>query len=267
MAKKKTVKTPNKNDNENLSEVAIDIKNVSFSIGNSNIINNLSLKIFKGETFVIVGQSGAGKTTLLKLCFGLLYPTGGEIIIENENIHTIDTEHRLKIMKDVGFVFQEGALIQNLSVYDNLALCSRYHCDKTEEEIADEVKELLTTFNLYNKINVRPAQLSFGEVKLVAFARELIEHPTLVFFDEPIASIDPQTVRKMFTRFLELKNNKCTQIIVSHELDFAYSIADRIGIMQDGEFIFTGTVSELKNSKNQIIQQAVENLVGIKNVE
>jgi phospholipid/cholesterol/gamma-HCH transport system ATP-binding protein len=238
----------------------IQIKNLTLKSGNEILIRPATLNIKESETFLITGPSGSGKTIFVKCCFGLMEPDSGEVLINGDNIHEVDQEHKQQILKKIGFVFQGGALIQNMNIYDNITLGPQYFGEMPEEEIKKEAEQLLKEFRLTSKKDQRPSQLSLGEIKSVAIARELINKPEIYFFDEPTANVDYQTERKILNIIKKQKKNKKTLIIVSHDIEFAYSIADRIGLLLDGKFIFIGTPEELKNSDSQLIKETVETL-------
>lgn len=236
----------------NLSKnFAFITNNVTYIDDNITIINKVSLAIHHSETLVITGLSGSGKTTLLKLLYGLLYPTQGEVLINGNNTNFLDLESILEITKDMLFIFQYGSLINNLSVFDNLALANKYYSFEDEKKIEEKILKQLDFFELKHRKDVRPAQLTLNEKKLVSFSKILLRDYNAIFMDDPFSSVDETAIRKMSGVIKRLKKEKKTIIISTTNINYAYQFADKIGIIDNGEMIFLGNINEIKNIKNK----------------
>jgi phospholipid/cholesterol/gamma-HCH transport system ATP-binding protein len=232
-------------------EVAVKIDNLSFSYNGEEILSRVTIRVFSGEIFVIIGPSGSGKSTLLKLCAGLFHPKDGGVNIKGINVHKAPKDSIRKLRGKMGFVFQDAALISNTCIFDNVALPLRYHTDLSEPEIERRVSEKLDLLHIDRTYYYfLPAQLSLGLKRSVGIARALVIEPDIVFFDEITASFDSQTVQKISMIIKDLKNLKVTSIIVTGDTSLAYSIADRIAIIKNGKIIETGTPDEIMNSQN-----------------
>jgi phospholipid/cholesterol/gamma-HCH transport system ATP-binding protein len=237
----------------------IILKDVTKSIGGKIILKNINLEVQKGETLAIIGPSGCGKSTLLKNIIGLSKPDTGEIIIFGENIVDMSEVELNRIRKKIGMVFQEGALFDSLSVYENVSFALRWHSKLKEEEIRKIVKEKLELLGLENTENLMPAQLSGGMRRRVGIARALVFEPEIVLFDEPTTGLDP-IMKNVINRYiLELKNKlKITSIVVTHDIDTANYVADKIGMLYEGELIFFGTQKDLENSENPVVKRFIK---------
>lgn len=213
-----------------MSKVICELKNITFSNDNYTIFDNLSLKICESSFNSVIGISGSGKSTLLKLLSGLIIPDKGQIKIYDMDINHIKANKELEIRKKIGFVFQDTALLSNLSIKDNLLLPLLVHysylSDKKREEMVDEVLDLV---KFHDSPLQRPAQLSFGEKKIVAFARAIITEPEILFLDEPVTSID-STIKKTIIKIIDDYNNKSgkTVIIATYDKDIIHNFSDNL---------------------------------------
>jgi len=232
-------------------EVVVKIDNLNFSYNGEEILSRVTMRVFSGEIFVIIGPSGSGKSTLLKLCAGLFHPKDGDVDIKGINVHKAPKDRIRKLRGKMGFVFQDAALISNTCIFDNVALPLRYHTDLSEPEIEKMVSQKLSLLKIDRSYYyLLPAQLSLGLKRSVGVARALVIEPDIVFFDEVTASFDSQTIQKISMIIRDLKNLKVTSIIVTGDTSLAYSIADRIAIIKNGKIIQTGTPDEIRNSQN-----------------
>ncbi|MEW6615500.1 MAG: ATP-binding cassette domain-containing protein [Thermodesulfobacteriota bacterium] len=231
--------------------MAVKIDNLNFSYNGEEVLSRVTMRVFSGEIFVIIGPSGSGKSTLLKLCAGLFHPKDGDVDIKGINVHKAPKDRIRKLRAKIGFVFQDAALISNTCIFDNVALPLRYHTDLSEPEIEKMVSQKLNLLQIDKSYYYfLPAQLSLGLKRSVGIARALVIEPDIVLFDEITASFDSQTVQKISMIIKELKNLKVTSIIVTGDTSLAYSIADRIAIIKNGNIIETGTPDEIMNSQN-----------------
>ncbi len=240
----------------------IIIENISKDYSGQKILDSINMKIPRGKLIAITGISGCGKSTLLKIMAGLTYPDNGKVYIDGINIFQITRSRLFEMRKDFGFVFQDAALISNLSIFENIALPLRYHYNLNEDEIQKRVNNSLEDFDLLHIKNYLPAQLSMGQRKLVSFARALIMKPRILFFDEPVSGIDAIARQKMIEMILPLKDDPdITILMVSHNLDFIKQSADYIALLHQGSLFAFGTRNEILKSKDPIINKILSIIV------
>src|SRR5215813_12129933 len=184
---------------------AIEFRNVLLAFDDRTILDGLSFKVMKGETKIILGGSGGGKSTIIKLVLGLLKPDAGQVLVNGEDVTDYDEAQMMRVRKNIGMVFQEGALFDSLSVYDNVAY--RLHEQGiAEEEVEPEVRRMLRFVNLEDAIDKMPNELSGGMRRRVGIARALIGDPKIVLFDEPTAGLDPPTARTICELAMKLRD-------------------------------------------------------------
>ncbi len=236
---------------------------VSFSANGTKIIEDITFNIDFGDTFVIMGPSGSGKTILLKLLFALIYPDDGELFIQGYDTKYASEDDIMEIQKDMEFIFQFGSLINNMNVYENIALMNRYHHVKNDEELEQEIESKLKDFNLLERKFARPSDLTLSEKKSVAFCRMLINDFKTIFLDEPFEAIDEATQRKILSNIKNFKKKKKTLVITTNELKFANRYADKIGLLDNGKMVFFGTVNDLTKSQDKKVIRLVDRLSDI----
>jgi len=232
----------------------IDLKNVSVQLGGRDILKNVSLHFEKGTTSVILGPSGAGKSTILKTIIGLIKVTNGTVLIDGQDISSLDDNELLKIRRKIGFVFQGNALFDSLNVADNVSYFLAYNSKISEKEISDKVREILAFVNLEGTENLYPDQLSGGMKKRLAVARALAIDPKIILFDEPTTGLDPINSKSILELIKRLKSIGATSVIVTHILDDAIAVGDILTVINNGEIISSGNVKELLKSENQFIK-------------
>jgi len=259
---------------------AIEFRDVVLFFDDRVILNKLSFKVMKGETKIILGGSGGGKSTIIKLVLGLLKPDSGRILVDGEDITDYNEEQMMGVRKNIGMVFQEGALFDSLSVYDNVAY--RLHEQGVpEEEVEPEVRRMLRFVNLEDAIDKMPIELSGGMRRRVGIARALIGDPKIVLFDEPTAGLDPPTARTICELAMKLRDlEDVSSIFVTHEMNnlhyicSEYAVVDdegkvvferegerlclinsKVMMMREGNVIFSGTHESLQRSTDQYIQK------------
>jgi phospholipid/cholesterol/gamma-HCH transport system ATP-binding protein len=218
---------------------AIEFRDVHLSFDDHKILDGLSFKVMKGECKIILGGSGGGKSTTIKLVLGLLKPDSGRILVNGEDITDYDEFEMMRVRKRFGMIFQEGALFDSISVYDNVAY--RLHEQGVpEEEVEQEVRRMLRFVNLEDAIDKMPAELSGGMRRRVGIARALVGGPEIVMFDEPTAGLDPPTARTICELAIKLRDlEDVSSIFVTHEMNnIEYITGEYAAVGENGEVIF-----------------------------
>ena len=240
-------------------ETAIDVIGLVTHYGDREILKNISISIPKGMTTVILGGSGCGKSTFLKHLIGLLKPTKGEILIGGKDITVMKEEELNEIRKKMGVLFQGAALLNSMTLSDNVALPMREHTKLKDSTIQIMVRMKLDLVDLSGFEDFYPSQLSGGMKKRAGLARAMALDPEFLFFDEPSAGLDPVTAAGLDELILRLKNVfKMTIVVVTHELPSVFTIADYVIMLDAGEVIFSGTLEELRASDNDRIRMFLE---------
>lgn len=233
----------------------IEFQDVSLSFYERQVLKNISMRVLPGETLVIVGGSGDGKTTILRLILGLIRPDFGRILIEGRDIVRLSEEQMGDVRGKMALVFQGSALFDSLSVRENVGYRLWEQGLLGEETIGQKVMESLQFVGLDDIAEAMPAELSGGMKKRVAIARALASSPQLILYDEPTAGLDPintYIVKQLICR-LHTKEH-VTQVVVTHDIETAYLVADHLIMIQRGEKVFDGSIDELKTSKDERIQ-------------
>ena len=233
----------------------IEIENLVTHYGSTRILNNVNLTVREGEIMVIMGGSGSGKSTLMRYLLGLGQPTSGSIRLLGRDITRLGAMEMYELRKNMGVAFQGGALLSSMTVGENvqLPLVEHTSLDRKTMEIMARIK--LEVVNLGGFEHLMPAQLSGGMIKRAAVARAIIMDPKLMFFDEPSAGLDPVVSAELDELILRLRDAmRMTIVVVTHELQSAYKIADRITVLDNGCILMTGTVDEVRASGNERIQ-------------
>ncbi len=235
---------------------AIEVRGLVTHYGARQILQEVDLTIYQGEIMIIMGGSGSGKSTLLRYLLGLGTPTSGSIKLLGKDITKVPAAEMHELRKNMGVAFQGGALLSSMTVGENVQLPLREHqshLDETTMRIMSRMK--LEVVNLGGFDDLMPAQLSGGMIKRAAVARAIVMDPKLMFFDEPSAGLDPVVSAELDELILKLRSvMKMTVVVVTHELDSAFKIADRITVLDQGRILMTDTVAEVKNSDNPRIQ-------------
>jgi len=233
----------------------IKISGLTTHYGEVRVLDNIDLKISAGEIMVIMGGSGSGKSTLLRHMLALNHPSSGSIEILGNNIWQISPAELNLLRQKMGVAFQGGALFGSMTVEDNIAFPLRELTKLDEATIKIMTRLKLEVVNLAEYGDLMPSQLSGGMLKRAAVARAIVMDPKILFFDEPSAGLDPVVSAQLDELILNLKKAlNITIVVVTHELDSAFKIADRITVLDRGKIITTGTVDEIKQSGNERIQ-------------
>jgi phospholipid/cholesterol/gamma-HCH transport system ATP-binding protein len=216
------------------------------------VFEDLNLDVYAGETLSIIGGSGSGKSVLLKCLIALLSPDRGRVLFGGVDVTQLRPQEVLEVRKRIAMVFQGAALFDSLSVADNIAYPIREHLKHlSEEEIAARVAEKLELVNLPGIEDLRPSDLSGGMRKRVGLARAIAIDPEVILFDEPTTGLDPLSTRLIDDLIVSMKARlKCTQIVVTHDMQSAFTVSDRIAMLADKRIVAVGTVPQMKASTN-----------------
>ena len=236
----------------NHTPVGVEVRGLQKAYRNHPVLRGMDFAVKPGEIFVIMGPSGSGKSVLLRHIIGLEAPDAGDIRLNDESIQDPDVLQKYRL----GFVFQSGALLNSLTVGENVGLYLTEHRLKPPEEIARVVAEKLDVVGLKGTEDKMPAELSGGMKKRVAIARALVSEPQLILYDEPTSELDPISAIVIGEEILKLsETTHVTSLVVSHDRDLAFGIADRIAMMHEGRILTIGTPTEIKSHSDPIIRQ------------
>ena len=236
--------------------ISVEVRGLRKMFGGQQVLKGIDLTVEPGEIFVVMGPSGSGKSVLLKHMIGLERPDEGDILIDGKTL--LDDENEVLSNYRVAMVFQSGALLNSLSVGENVGLYLSEHRTHKPEEIRRIVAEKLELVGLKGIEGKFPAELSGGMKKRVAIARALVVEPQLILYDEPTSELDPMSAVTIIEEILSLNQRiEVTSIVVSHDRDLAFGIADRIAIINDGTILFVGTPAQVKANPDPLIQQFI----------
>jgi len=236
-------------------DYVIRVKDLVTHFGERKILHDVNVNVKRGEIMVIMGGSGSGKTTLLRHMLGLHPATSGSIHILDKDITQMSKQQMFKMRQSMGVAFQGGALFSSMNVAENIQLPLHEHTNLDEMTIKIMTGMKLEVVNLAGFEDLMPSELSGGMIKRVALARSIIMDPKLLFFDEPSAGLDPVVSAELDELIIRLREAMgMTIVIVTHELESAFRIADRITVLDQGQILITGTVDEVKNCDNERVQ-------------
>lgn len=233
----------------------IDVEKLEAWYGKRRILNGVDFSVNAGEIRVIMGGSGSGKSTLLRHMLGLNRPLSGTVKLFGIDLANATDREKLDVRKRIGVSFQGGALLTSMSVGDNVALPLREHTELDEQTIRIMSRLKLEVVNLGGYQDLMPSQLSGGMIKRAALARAIVMDPRLLFFDEPSAGLDPVVSAELDELILRLRDAlRMTIVVVTHELESAFKIADTITVLDQGNVLMTGTTAEVRAADNERIQ-------------
>jgi len=236
----------------------IELKHIFKRFGWLEVLNDISLEIEAGKCLVIIGASGSGKSVMLKNIVGLLKPDRGEVWFSGQRIDNLPERPLMKVRQRFGFLFQQGALFDSINVAQNVAFPLAQHTNKKPDEIADIVKQKLRMVGLPDVANKMPAELSGGQRKRVALARAIALDPEVILYDEPTTGLDPIRSDVINELILKLQHElHVTSIVVTHDMNSAFKVADRIVMLFEGKLIFDGTSEEVRNSDDDRVKRFV----------
>jgi phospholipid/cholesterol/gamma-HCH transport system ATP-binding protein len=235
------------------------LENVSLAFGEKVVLKNCSLDIVEGAITCIVGLSGAGKSTILRLLDGLLAPTSGRVIVRDQNIATFSEEQLIGVRQKISLAFQFAALLDSLTVGENVALPLHEHTHLSEAEIRKVVMDALESVGLAHTFDNLPSELSGGMLKRAGFARAIVTRPELILYDEPTTGLDPIVTHLITDIIVKLRQKlNGTAVVISHDLQSIFMMADYVAMLFEGAIIAYDTAAGIKKSMNPIVQQFLQ---------
>jgi len=237
----------------------IEVRDLRQAIGGQEILRGVNIDIPKGETLVLLGQSGGGKSVFLRHLIGLMRPLSGSIRIEGEEIARLDERQLEPVRRKIGMLFQDGALFDSMSVFDNIAFPLRERGERDEKVIREKVARSLELVSLQGQEKKMPVNLSGGMRKRASLARAIISEPSCILYDEPTAGLDPivsDTINKLIRRLQS--QLRVTSIVVTHDMISTDHIADRVALLKEGRIHFDGTLNALHSSTDPVITDFIE---------
>ncbi|MBT3445894.1 ATP-binding cassette domain-containing protein [bacterium] len=229
---------------------SIKIQNISKSFDNKLILDSISCEFMNNQVNVILGKSGTGKSVLLKILIGLFEPDSGSLLIDGEELKNSLSKNDITM----SYIFQSSALLNSLSVIDNVTIFLDEHNIGTKDDRLSKAYDILTSLGIRDSSDKMPSDLSGGMRKRVAIARSLVVNPDIILYDEPTAELDPINTKIISKIINDLNSEKSiTQVVVTHDIGLAYSIADKISILDEGKIVISGDIEEVKKSNNAIL--------------
>jgi phospholipid/cholesterol/gamma-HCH transport system ATP-binding protein len=243
--------------------IAIQLIDVEKSFGSQKVLNKINLSVREGTTTVIVGGSGEGKSVILKHMLGLIRPDGGKVLVLGKDMARVKRRELKEIRRNFGVLFQNAALFDSMTVFDNVALPLRERTDATESAIRSNVEEKLALMDLEGAEGKYPAQISGGMQKRVGLARALVMNPRIVFFDEPTSGLDVNKANEIYQLFYRTQAKlKYTAVIVSHDVPKIFKLADYVALLADGTIQGCMSPEAFQLSSNPLIKAYVEETMG-----
>ena len=223
------------------------------------MLNGIDLQVAPGETLAVLGRSGTGKSVLLRLIIGLQKPDSGSIRIQGQEVNSLRLEELNEVRKRIGFLFQQAALYDSLTVEENVAFPLRRHRNLPAAELRQRVTELLDHVGMQDALSKMPSEISGGMKKRVGLARALALEPDILLLDEPTAGLDPITADEINELIVALQKRRQTAaIVVTHDVRCARTVADRLAVLRDGDVVSEGTFEEMKKSKNELVSRLLQ---------
>jgi phospholipid/cholesterol/gamma-HCH transport system ATP-binding protein len=237
-------------------ELFVEFRDLYKAYGSKEVLRGASLQVYRGEVLVILGGSGSGKSVTLRHMLGLEAPDSGRVIIEDEDITDLDEEELYRVRKKFGMLFQSGALFDSMTVFENVAFPLREHTEMSDEEINRAVEERLELVNLPNSSHLMPVDLSGGMRKRVGLARSIVLDPKMILYDEPTTGLDPITAARINDLIIDLQSKlNVTSVVVTHDIQSAFSVGDRIAFLNKGVFEWVGTMEQARDSDHPVLRE------------
>jgi phospholipid/cholesterol/gamma-HCH transport system ATP-binding protein len=237
----------------------IEVRNLRQTLGTQEILRGVDLNVPREETLVLLGQSGGGKSVFLRHLIGLMRPLSGSIKIEGEEISRLDERALEPVRRKIGMLFQDGALFDSFSVFDNVAFPLRERGERNEKLIREKVAHALELVSLQGQEKKMPVNLSGGMRKRAALARAIISEPSCILYDEPTAGLDPivsDTINRLIRRLQS--HLKVTSVVVTHDMISTNHVADHVALLREGRIHFTGTLKALHSSTDPVLRDFIE---------
>jgi phospholipid/cholesterol/gamma-HCH transport system ATP-binding protein len=254
MLSKQPSETTSKQASGEQTAPPIQVQSLSKSFGKQAVLKGINLQVARGETLSVLGRSGTGKSVLLKLLIGLHKPDSGSIRVNGEDVTKLPLKELNEVRKTVGFLFQQAALYDSLTVEENVAFPLRRHSKMSNDQRNKRVRELLANVGMEKDSHKLPAQLSGGMQKRVGLARALALEPAILLFDEPTAGLDPITAAETDDLILRLqKERHMASVVVTHDIHGARAVSDRLALLHDGEILIEGTFADLQKSREPFV--------------
>jgi len=230
-------------------EPFVEFEGVHKAYGSKQVLRGANLSVFRGEVMVILGGSGSGKSVTLRHMLGLEAPDAGRVIVEEEDITDLPEEELYRVRKKFGMLFQSGALFDSMTVFENIAFPLREHTDMSEQEIERAVREKLELVSLPASENLMPVDLSGGMRKRVGLARSIVLDPKMILYDEPTTGLDPINAQKINELIIDLQAKlNVTSVVVTHDIQSAFSVGDRIAFLNHGVFEWVGAMEAARDA-------------------
>ena len=239
----------------------IEIRGLKYRRGEKLIFDHLDIDILRGKVTAIMGPSGTGKTTLLSIMTGQVLPDKGKVLVDGKSVPTLSSDELFELRKEMGFLFQNGALFTDYSVYENVVFPLREHTDLPEDLIRHIALMKLQAVGLRGAADLMPTELSGGMARRVALARAIALDPKIIFYDEPFTGLDPISMGVIVRLIRELNDNLgLTSIIVSHDVEEVSSVSDHSYLISEGKVVAYGTPQELEQNKSAWVRQFMKGL-------
>lgn len=236
----------------------IELIDLHKSFGSNHVLRGANLRVEKGESMVVIGGSGSGKSVLIKHIIGTLKPDKGSILIDSVDITRLGENELYETRKRFGMLFQGAALFDSMKVWENVAFALMRHGKLKEEDAKEIAVEKLRMVGLVGVENLMPSELSGGMKKRVGLARAIAHAPEILLYDEPTTGLDPIMADAINDLIIEMKQRlSVTSVAITHDMNSAYKIADRIAMLYDGRIIEVGSPDEIKNTSNEIVKQFI----------
>jgi phospholipid/cholesterol/gamma-HCH transport system ATP-binding protein len=237
-------------------DVFVEFRGIHKAYGTKEVLRGVDLKVYRGEVLVILGGSGTGKSVTLRHMLGLEAPDTGRVIIEDEDVTDLPEEELYRVRKKFGMLFQSGALFDSMTVFENIAYPLREHTEVNDEELVRVVREKLELVNLPGTEQLMPVDLSGGMRKRVGLARSIVLDPKMILYDEPTTGLDPITAQKINELIIDLQSKlSVTSVVVTHDIQSAFSVGDRIAFLNKGVFEWVGTMEEARDADHEGLRE------------